>query len=228
MPRKTAVFICLEDVLVPGSVDKKADKGEVKQILENLHRLEQKGELNLFLLSAWPEKNAKKIIEKHGIAKFFKKENIYAVTKSYIEAKPEVDRALHEKNLGEDPHFRDEYFKQYTLMEFEKCTGTPRFEMLLIGHDLWTDGFYSMRFSKVDFALIGEAYSERHVKKKKGERVKGLVYVPRKWGAIKKIIADFPKPDYTELDRHVFDTLKLHLLEGTKLAPLVKASKGGS
>lgn len=214
--RKTALFLCMEDVLVPGKIDSGVDAAEVRKILGNLHRMEEKNALTMVLISGYCEKIAKRLVGKFGLGSFFRGENIFSVTEDYINSKAEIDREMHLANLKKDASFKDEYFKQHIIRQFlEK--GIPKEQMLLIGHDAWTDGFYTMRFSGIDFALVREAYSERH--KAARERVKGLVYIKRKWGDIRRVIKNFPKPDYSALDRHCYETMKEHLLGDAKILP---------
>ncbi|MFH1225347.1 MAG: hypothetical protein V1676_06120 [Candidatus Diapherotrites archaeon] len=223
--KKTLIFLCMEDVLTPGRVSEKVDVREVKKILQNLHALEGKGTLALVLLSGSPEEKTKKTLKEHGFAEFFKPENVFAVAKGYLDSKSEADRLLYEKNIAKDPQFKDEYFKQHVIMEFIRRGEVPKERMLLLGHDLLTDGFYTLRFSGIDFALLEDAHSERHAKK--DAKIKGLVYFRRTWGGVRKLISYFPEHDYSGLEKFIFEELREHLCRDTKLGALAAIGKRG-
>ena len=214
--KKKAIFLGLGDVLIPGDADKKVDEKKVKEILEKLQDLEKKNSITLFLITGLHEEVAVKKIKKSGIAKYFKKENIYYVTKDYIQQKHEIDRQRHLAQLDKDPEFNDRYFKQYIIKKIIDRGKIPKEEMLLIGHDIWTDAFYTMRFSGIDFALLKEGLSERG--KKSSKIIKGLIYARRDWKNFHKLLLGrFKKPDYQFLENYIYSELKQQLfgdLEG--------------
>lgn len=218
--KKKAILFALEDVLIPGNVDKKVSREKVEQILGNLSDMEEKGLVRLFLITGLDKKVAVKKIQKYGLKKYFKKENIFYVTKEYISQKDKIDKKRYFDSLKEDPEFNDDYFKQYIINKIIDEGRIPKEEMLFVGHDLITDGFYTIRFSGIDFALLKESLSERNEKAK--HKIKGLVYIKREWKDVRKALyAKLPEPDYRILDNHVFEQMKQRLFEGTELQPFI-------
>ena len=172
---KKNIFITPEDILIRGAVNPEIDKEKTETIMGYLKEMQDKKWINLFLVTGLHEEKAKKILEENNIYKFFKKENCFYVTKDYIHSKEEIDKQRHLQSLDEDPDFVDEYFKQKILMDFFEKGTLNKDETVLISHDIWFDGFYSMRFSKVDFILIEKSLSDRN--RPIPEKIQGLNYM---------------------------------------------------
>ncbi len=213
--KKKIIFLGLENILTAGEVCKKVDRKAVEEILNNLQELEKEGLIKLILITGLQKEKALEKISKSDLGRFFKKENIYCVTREHINSKAEIDRKRHLFQLDKDPWFNDRFFKQHVIKKFiEK--GLPKEEMLLIGHDIWTDAFYTARFSGIDFALVKEALSERGNKSKK--IIKGLLYIKRDWKDLRKLLfGKFKRPDCRLLESYIYSELKQQLfgdLEG--------------
>ncbi|HIH08540.1 MAG TPA: hypothetical protein HA237_04175 [Candidatus Diapherotrites archaeon] len=211
---KTKIFFKLSNVLLPGSVLKNVDSKKVEALLQGLKKLEEKNRVELFVILGQKDDVAKKKLAESGLNRFFKKENIFCVTKDYIQDKAEFDRDRHLKALEEDPHFRDDYFKVSIL---KKIVGIvfPADEIIFIGHDLLTDGFYLREFVGVDVAFVKKALSERN--EKSGKVLKGLYYVDLDINDFRKLLlGKKPKPDYRFLQAHIYANLKKQLF-GDKL-----------
>lgn len=223
--KKKVVFLGLEDVIASGEVDARVNTPEIEKILSNLRELDNKKLINLYLVSGLQEKKALEIVSELKLGEFFRKENMLFATQKYINSKKEMDRKRYLVQLGEDPEFKDEYFKQEAIKKTLDRGKIQREDAILIGHDIWTDGFYTMRFSRIDFALMKESLSERH-KLRKG-KIKGLTYIRREWADFRKLLmGKFPKPDYRFLNKYTFEYLRGHLFAGTKIEPLIK--RGGA
>jgi len=106
---------------------KNVDSKKVEALLQGLKKLEEKNGVELFLIMGQKDDVAKKKLAESGLNRLFKKENIFCVTKDYIQDKAEFDRDRHLKALEEDPHFRDDYFKVTTHVEYTKAIRNPVF-----------------------------------------------------------------------------------------------------
>ncbi|MFH0714798.1 MAG: hypothetical protein V1847_04015 [Candidatus Diapherotrites archaeon] len=141
-----------------------------------------------------------------------------------MDAKTEVDRKLYDEHLAKNPAFKDEYFKQQTIEQIVKTLGMQKEEVQLVGNDVWTEGFYTRRFSGVDFALIRTAHSALGERKK--EEVSKLVYIDRKWKDIESLLkGEKPKPSLEGLDKFVYQTMRDKLFEGTQIGGMAKLAK---
>ncbi|MBU0636381.1 hypothetical protein KKE06_05130 [Candidatus Micrarchaeota archaeon] len=222
---KTAVILGLEDVLVSGKIDPSIDSKSVQTILENLQKVEKKVKgFHFFLVTGYTKEKVIPLLEKAGLKDFFDEKHLFFVTKEYIDSKEEVDRKLHETELEKDPFFKDEYFKQVTVDKISEELNIPKQKMILIGHDLWFTGFYTMRFSKIDFALIRSALSNRG--KPQQEIIKGLTYFNRTWVDFRKLLTgSFPVSNNAFLDRYIQEFLKKELLGEKGINSLVAARK---
>jgi len=218
--KKKYVFFSLDDVLISGEIDKDVDCDKVNEILGNLQKLEKELDFHMFLISSVAEKPTDERIKKCGIKKYFKAENVFCVDKEYIDSKDELDKTRLEKQLKDDHEFSDEYFKQHIINNYILEKDIQKEMVVLIGHDVWTDAFYTRKFSQIDVALVKEAYSERHRESK--HFVKGLIYLRREWGEFRKLLlGQFPDPDYSTLDKYVYRVFQTHLFEGKGLGSVV-------
>ncbi|PIN85609.1 MAG: hypothetical protein COV47_01305 [Candidatus Diapherotrites archaeon CG11_big_fil_rev_8_21_14_0_20_37_9] len=227
---KKHLFLSLSNVLVPGLGLKEVSKEKAHALLKFLSGIEKSGFISIYLVSGMPRENAEKAITDSGIGKFFKKENIFLLSKDYLDSKDELDRARHEKNVKDDPDFVDEYFKQHVFMDFISLGKCIPEEMAFVGNDIWFDAFYTTRFSKIDFFIVKEALCERN--RLMPADIKGLNYVSLSEADFRKIIVGkFPSPDLQPLENYVFNKLKLELFQGTQIENMVNKSvlsKGNS
>lgn len=222
---KTTLILGLEDVLVPGQIDPKIKIKDVKQILQNLVLLEQKVPgFRFFIITGYTREKGVELLKKHGLYSFCSEQNCFFVTPEYLASKEPVDRELHEKALQKDPNFKDEFLKQITIDKLSQEYHIPKSKMVLIGHDLWFGGFYTMRFSQIDFALIRSALSLRHEKYE--TPIKGLTYINRTWADIKKLLlGKFPKADYSFLNAFVDNFLRKELISPQTMGAILDAKR---
>ena len=219
--KKKAIIFGFEDVLIPGKVEKSIDLNEVKKILTNLEMLRKKSGLHVVVISGYSQKIGEQKLKQYGLEKFFAPEFIFFVSKDYLNSMEEVDRKRYEESIKKNPSYKDEFFKQFVIEKFSKEHNIPKELMVYVGHDIWLEGFYTRRFSGIDFALIRSAHS--HIGQRKPEEVKNLVYINRTWNDIKKLLMhETLGAKYEHLDNYVQNTIKEKLFEGTKLEGLVK------
>ena len=125
------------------------------------------------------------------------------------------------KKLEEDPQYKDEFLKQKIIEKFAKEHGISKDEMVLIGHDIWFDGFYTMKFSGIDFALLKESYSM--MGQKFDTIIKDLTYINRTWADVMDLImGKKPKPNLQCLASFANKTFRDKLLAGTVFGGLSK------
>ena len=204
-PKKAVVF-SLEDILIPGPNDARVEPKEVKSLLKSLNAYAKKNGIHIFVISGYAERIALQKLKDFFLDSFFPSENVFAVSKEYLNKMAEVDRSLYDAKCENNPECKDEYFRQVKLMELmEKHHLLPE-QVVLVGHDYWFDGFYTRRFSKVDVLFIESALSSRG--KKPEEKLQGLWYASRKWAPLKKIIEGRAAvPNYNFLDTYVNITM---------------------
>lgn len=217
---KKCLIFGFEDVLIPGNIDKNVKMKNVSEILKNLKKIEELfPRFRFFAATGYSADEALKRIEKYKLREFFPEDRIFFVNKEYLAGREEIDRKLYEQKITENKEFKDEYFKQVTIQAIQEKFGYTPEEMVFIGHDLWTEGYYTFRFSKIDFALLKNSHS--CLGECKNEEIKNLTYIDRTWGDLEKLIkGEFPKPDYALLEKFVFSKMKEKLFEGTKLGAL--------
>jgi hypothetical protein len=135
-----------------------------------------------------------------------------------------VDQALYKKNISKDALFKDEYFKQTVIEECAKRFGCDKKEMVLIGHDVWTEAYYTMLFSGIDVALIKSAYS--HLNQKIETELKCVTFIQRNWKDIKKLIEGkiIPNHELDCLKKYAQRKLSEELFKGTQLQGLAQLS----
>jgi len=223
--KKRAVFFGLEDALVPGEIDKNVDMAEVKRILSNLSALRQKFPFFEFcLLSGRKIERARATAREFGIASMFPEGNIFGVSEKYLSEKTEIDRKRYETAVAENPDYKDEFFKQKAIEKFLGKKGIAKDAAVLVDHDVWTGAFYTMRFSKIDFALVGEAYS--HSDNPKADRINGLVCIHRAWeDVLDLILGKKAKADNSALQKFVDRTISEAILGDTVFSKIAKSGK---
>ena len=218
--KKTVLFFCLDDVLVPGQVAKKVDKQAVEEILDNLTTLEMEFQFEKHLLISSHQEKALARLQASGLGGYFEQTHIHSVTGSYIEGMEKLDRQRYLAQLEKDPEFKDEYFKQIAISNYATVSGIPKERMALVGHDLWTDGYYTRLVSRIDVAFMKDAFSERN--QPPPEMIKGLTYLKREWGDVwKLILGKFPKPDYSALDLFCYARMRKQLIGDKIITGLV-------
>ncbi len=213
--KKHAVVFCLDNVLIPGEIAQKINKNAVEEILNNLHEMETRYKnFHVFVVSGAKTGEAKNIIAENGLNPYFNGANIFGVTQEYVDSKEPIDKERYEIELQKNPRFRDEFFKQYAIdREIVEKRGIPRESILLICHDLLTDAFYTLRFSQVDFALVKDALSYRHLPIK--EVIKGLAYLNMSWKDFRKLLlGKSRKGDTKFLESYVYSRLQKDVIGG--------------
>ena len=213
--KKHALVFCLDNVLIPGDIAQKINRNEIEEILQNLREMELRYKnFRVFAVSGAKAREAKGIIAENGLNAYFDDANIFGVTQSYIDSKEAIDKERYKIELQKNPRFRDEFFKQYAIdKEIIEKRGIPRENILLICHDLLTDAFYTLRFSQVDFALVKDALSYRHLPIK--EMIKGLVYLNMGWKDFKKLLLGKSKKGNTKfLESYVYSRLQKDVIGG--------------
>ncbi len=223
---KTALFLGVEDVLVPGKVDKKVDNQAVKEILKNLVLLEKnEPKFRFFILTGYNQKTGSELLEKYGLSSFCSEKNCFFVNPEYLASKEKMDREIYEAELKKDSLFKDEYFKQITVNQLSEKNGIPKKTMVMIGHDLFFGAFYTNRFSGIDFALIRSAVSMRGQKFEQ-PLVKGLTYINRAWPDIRKLLTgQFPPADYAPLKNTIQSLLARELVNSQNMQQIAEARK---
>ncbi len=223
---KKALFLGVEDVLVPGKVDAKVDNKAVKEILKNLSLLEKKvPDFRFFILTGYNQKTGSGLLKKNGLDSYCSKERCFFVNPDYLDSKEKLDREIYEAELKKDPLFKDEYFKQIMVNQLSEKLGIPKEKMVMIGHDLFFGAFYTNRFSGIDFALIRSAVSMRGQKFGQSP-VKGLTYINRTWPDIRKLLTgQFPSADYGFLKNAIQSMLARELVSGQTMQQIAEARK---
>ena len=205
---KKLLFLELEGVLT-GYKDYAPNDAKVKEFVESLHNFCKENKIEVFLVSGHNETVAKqKMIEKK-FHKFFDEKHFVFVDELYIESKTEDDKKLHRDNLAKDPSFNDSFFKQILIQRVLKEKDLNERDALLLCNDIWVDGYYTSRFSKIDFALFEENLTDRG---KKVERINGLAYFTFDFGSVKQLLVNFPNVNLSSLDKYVFDLMNKFLV----------------
>jgi hypothetical protein len=99
----------------------------------------------------------------------------------------------------------DSYFKQVLIQEKLVELNLLQKDVLLLSDDVWVDGYYTTRFSNVDFAIFEGNICDRG---KKVSRIQGLAYFNFDFSSVESLLRDFPVVDYSFLDRYVFNEMK--------------------
>ncbi len=221
---KKHLFFCLTDVLISGSINQKVSRAKVGKALSFLKGLEEKGLVELFLFSGRAEEKMRAKISENGLEKFFEPKRIFFITKEYIDSKEQVDKERHLANLDADHDFADEFFKQHLLKTMLEEGKIERGKTVVIGHDIWFDAFYTMRFAQVDFVLVESALSERN--RSMPARIQGLNYAEVTESDMKRLVlGKYPKPDLRFLENYIFNRLKLELFQGGELDKITRLAQ---
>jgi hypothetical protein len=214
---KKICFIEAEGVLLPfkGYVP---DKERAEKFFEDLSNFCSKNKIEIYILSGFHENVAHKKFDESFLGKKFSKKNFSCVSEEYITSKGEDDETLHRQKLQQDPEYYDSYAKQVFISRVLKEKDLNEKDAILLGEDIWVDGYYTNRFSKVDFAIFEENISDRGVK---CERISGLAYFNLNFDSVKILLENFPAVDMGPLDKYVFEIMKKALV-GNNLADVVK------
>jgi hypothetical protein len=203
------------------------DKKKASVFVRNLCDFCSKNNVEVFIVSGFHENVALEKFEESFLKDFFDKEHFVFVEDSHIFSKHETDKKLHEQNLEKDSFFVDSFFKQTFIsrMLVEKnCSGN---EALLFCNDVWVDGYYTMKFSKIDFVLFENNLLDRN---NAVEKINGLKYFS--FDSNPKDFFENPlNLNYSFLDKYVFEKMKEVLLKDvdfSKLKEKIGGEKSGN
>ncbi|MCX6803162.1 MAG: hypothetical protein NTY48_01175 [Candidatus Diapherotrites archaeon] len=216
---KKACFVEFEGVLAPsGAYSPSREKAN--KFLADLAKFCSKESIELFLVSGRHFIVAKPLIVEMGFEKFFDDSHFLCVDDNYISSKHEMDKLRHKESISKDPFFADTYFKQVAIINIlDKNNFNPK-GALLLSDDIWVDGYYSMRFSKIDFAILEDNILDRG---KPACKIEGLAYFSLDFSVVRPLLTNFPDIDYSGLDKYVFESMK-HALVGDSFSDAVKNS----
>lgn len=214
---KRICFIEMEGILTSFG-DYSPDAKKVADFLTKLTSFSKKNKIELYLLSAYHESVAKPIYSEAKLSKFFDKEHCLFVHDDYIQSKAEVDKKIHLDNLAKDKNYGDTYAKQVLISELLNKKDMSMGDALLLADDVWVDGYYSIRFSKIDFAIFENNILDRG---KPIQRFSGLAYFNFDFDSVKQLIENFPVVNTAALEKYVFEVMKAALV-GDKVMDSIK------
>ena len=216
---KKLCFIELEGLLT-NYKSYSVNDSKVKDFLKSLHSFCKENKIEVFLVSGHHETIAKqKMIEKK-FHKFFDEKHFVFVDEIYIESKTEDDKKLHRDNLAKDLNFNDSFFKQILIQRVLKEKDLNEKDALLLCNDIWVDGYYTSRFSKIDFALFEDNLTDRG---NRVERINGLAYFNFDFDSVKQLLINFPDTNLLSIDKYVFDVMN-KVLVGDNVKNSIKQS----
>ncbi len=195
------------------------DKERTNKFLSELKAFCSKNSIKLYLISGYHKDVAQQKLSDSFLRNFFDKEYFLFVNHDYINSKSETDKKLHLDNLEKNPEFNDSYFKQVAIQNVLKENSLEPSDALLLSDDLWVDGYYTTRFSKIDFAIFEENIADRG---NPVERISGLAYFKLDFSSVKILLENFPKVDYTALNKYVFEKMKEVLMKDVDFSGLIK------
>ena len=211
-------FIEMEGLLL-ASGDYLPDKKRLTKFIEQVSNFCKKEKISLYLLSGFHEKIAMEEFDNSNLKKYFDKSHFLYVDENYISKKAELDEKIHREALDNDSKFIDSYFKQIAIEKVIDETRVAKEEMLLLCNDIWVDGYYTTRFTKINFALFEENILERG---NKAERISGLAYFSLEFDSVKKLIVNFPEIDFDPMGKFIFNIMKKVLMSDVDLSGVVK------
>ena len=215
---KRVCFIEMEGVLKSHN-NYSAEEKKVSEFVKKLSTFCKTKKIDLYLLSGYHEVVAKQEFKESGLVKYFDKKHFLFVDDAYISQKADPDEKIHRDSLDKDPEFVDSYFKQVVINKFKDEKSFEQKDVLLLCNDIWVDGYYTTRFSKVDFALFEENILERGVS---AERISGLAYFSLDFNSVKILLTSFPEVNFKNLDKFVFETMKKVIMGSVDLSGVVK------
>ncbi len=215
---KRVCFVEMEGILIEykGYVP---DKKRIEKFSKELTSFCKKEKIDLYLLSGLHKKVATKKFESSILKKYFSKEKFLFVDNKYIEGKEDVDEQRHHSALEKDSEFEDSYFKQVAINKIMEKDKVLPSDILLLCNDVWVDGYYTVRFSKVDFAIFNENLLERG---NPIEYISGLAYFSLDFKSVKILLKKFPELDLNPLNKFIFDTMQKILLNDVDFSRVVK------
>jgi hypothetical protein len=216
--KKKCLAFDLDDVLSAGKNSGEINNAKAKELLQKLSNLEkQDHSFKLALVSGFSEEAGKKKLEETGLSLFFKPENVFFVDNEYLEAMEEVDRQRYNEKLSSNQNYQDDFFKQKALERLVSSTGLSKEDIVLVGHDLLVDAYYSRRFSGVHVVLLRGSLSLRH--EKTIVSIQGLTFIDLEWKQFRMLLlGELPEPDYSFLDRFIQNFLSQELVGNNLLA----------
>ena len=215
---KKICFIEFEGLL-ENELEYVVDLANAKEFLTKLKDFSKNNNIELFLTSGLHENVVLDKFKKSFASEIFDKEHFFYVDEKYINSKHEIDKKIHIENLEKDVNFSDSYFKQIKINETLLINKLNKDDVLLLCNDVWVDGYYTMRFSGVDFALFENNLLDR---KNKVDRISGLAYFSFDFDSVKILLQNFPKIDFRSLEKYVFEKMKDVLLKDTDFSKLSK------
>jgi hypothetical protein len=215
---KKVVFVKMEGVLISEN-NYCPDKDRVEKFVIDLFEYCKKNSIRLLLISGYHESVAKKKFSESFLKKYFSEEQFIYVHDDYVNKKEDTDRKLHLENLKKDSEFNDSYFKQVEIKNFLESNNLDKKDILLLANDLWVDGFYTIKFSGVDFAICKENIVERG---NIASCINGLAYFNFDFDSLKILIEDFPIVDTTALQDFIFKKMSEVLMKDVDFSGLVK------
>lgn len=213
---KKVCFLEFEGLL-ESEKDYVVESEKAKLFVKGLSDFCLKNNIELFLISGLHENVAVEYFENSFVKNFFVKENFFFVDEDYISSKNENDEKLHRNNLEKDSSFNDSFFKQTIISKILIEKNLQKEDAILFCNDVWVDGYYTMRFSKIDFAIFENNIVDRG---KKIEKILGLIYFNFNFSSVKKLLEDFPVVDYSFLEKYVFEVMKGVLMKDVDLNKL--------
>lgn len=200
---KKHLFFSLECFLKDNTLDLPEN---AKKSFEFLNSLKSQNIIDFYLISGFEEKKALEFFKSFSLKDYFSLENFFFVDQNYLDSKSEIDKQRYFEALSGNENFIDYYFKQIILKDFIANKKIDAKEMVLLGNDLLFDGFYTMRFSKVDFVLLSSKVCMRG--KPLQNHVSGINYFSFVEEDLRKIIEwNFPQQNFFELEKFVFDDI---------------------
>jgi len=200
---KKLCFIELEGVLT-NYKEYVANDAKVKEFVESLYNFCKENKIEVFLVSGHHETIAKQKMLEKKFHEFFDEKHFVFVNNIYIENKSEEDKKLHKEGLAKNPDFNDSFFKQVLIQRVLKEMDLNERDALLLCNDVWVDGYYTSRFSKIDFALFEENLTDRG---NKIEWLSGLAYFNFDFDSVKQLLMNFPSINLVSLDKYVFEVM---------------------
>jgi hypothetical protein len=181
------------------------DAVQVRDFLEKLTSFANNNGIELYLISGYHKNAAEKKFTDNKFGEYFDKKHFIFVDDEYISNKAEMDKKLHTDSLIKDPEFNDTYFKQVIIQRILKEKDLNERDALLLSDDIWVDGYYTTRFSKIDFALFELNLLDRG---KPANRLSGLAYFNLDFDSVKTLLENFPKTSNIFLEKYVFEEMK--------------------
>lgn len=218
---KKICFIEAEGILLPFN-HYLPNERRAKVFFEQLSDFCTKNKILLYVLSGFHESVAHKKFDKSFLKEIHSKEHFVCATEKYILSKNSDDEKVYREKLSLDPEFNDSYSKQVFIEDILKQKKVSQKDALLLGDDIWVDGYYTTRFSKINFALFEENLTDRS---KRTERINGLAYFSLDFDSVKLLLEKFPQVDTSSLDKYVFETMKKALVGDSLNDAMKKVAK---